>query len=90
MLKTVLDKRHSERGIGTLEVLGIVMTAVILVSGILVVQNKYPDKISNAFCQFGAAVGYGGDCEDGASTADGGDDGEVDHSFPPKDRKSVV
>src|SRR5690625_571356 len=84
MLKTILDKRHSERSIGTLELLGIVMTAVLLVSVILVDQNKYPDKISNAFCQFGAAVGYGGDCEDGSSVADGGDDEEIDHSVPPK------
>lgn len=83
-LRNVLASSRSDRGIGTLEVLGIVMTAVLLVSGILVVQNKYPDKISNAFCQFGAAVGYGGDCEDGSSVADGGDDEEIDHSVPPK------
>jgi len=73
-------RTQRDRGIGTLESIAIVIVAAILVSGVLVVKNIYPDAINNAVCQLRAAIGESVACEAGQYTAD---DGPTDFDLAP-------
>jgi len=78
-----LTQREREAGIGSLELLGIVITAAILVSGIMVVQSAYPKKINNAFCEFGQAIGIAGPCESGDEPVTAEDPKDDGYYQPP-------
>lgn len=77
-------RTNREAGLGTLELLGIVVTAVILVTGIMVVQSSYPQKINKAFCEFGQAIGIAGPCESGETPVTADDPTQDEYYQPPE------
>lgn len=87
--------RSGEAGLSSLELLGIVTTAVILVAALLVVGNRhYPEAISEAFCRLTAVVS--GDPASCSSTVAEAADEQEQPDFQPgvcmlsetKDKKS--
>lgn len=71
----------SDRGASTLETLGIVVVAALLVTGVTFSMAAYPGMITTALCRFTAAVGLGpGGCEGGDSQAE---DPVTDDDFRP-------
>lgn len=73
--------RSSDRGASTLETLGVVVVAALLVTGVTFSMAAYPGLLSNALCRFTAAVGLGsGSCEPGDPQAE---DPVTDDDFRP-------
>lgn len=75
-------RAQREAGIGSLEVLGMVSVAVLLVAGIVAGIAAYPGQITGALCRFASAAGFGaGGCEEGPAPVVA--DGPTDADFHP-------
>lgn len=72
----------NERGAATLEQLGVVVVAALLVLGFIGGAVTYGPTLSNELCKFAQNLGIGSACE-GTPTADPGDDGPDDEDFRP-------
>jgi len=71
-----------EAGIGSLEMLGMVTVAALLVAGVVVGVAAYPGQISTALCRFASAAGFGaGGCD--APPAPAVVEGPTDEDFHP-------
>lgn len=75
-------KAQREAGIGSLELLGMVTVAVLLVAGIVAGVAAYPGQITGALCRFASAAGFGaGGCDSGPAPVVA--DGPTDEDFHP-------
>ncbi|GCE78051.1 hypothetical protein CBZ_31070 [Cellulomonas biazotea] len=57
------DEWQHERGVGSLEVMGVVTVVVLLVAGVLAGLSSYPGHMASALCKVAAAIGSASECD---------------------------